>query len=293
MKDIPVEIQLNHVTFHLKEHHNFDWLMKLGTVFAVFDQQDSGNLCFGVEKDGHKKFIKYAGAQTIAYNGMTAIAIERLKESAPLYKELKHESLINLTEHFPVQNGYVLIFDWFDGESLHPHWSFPTPEKYKNPKSPYYKFKHLSVMERIHALNSIFSFHTYVEKKNYVAIDFYDGSILYDFNTNETKICDIDLYSKKPYTNTMGRLWGSSRFMSPEEFELNAIIDERTNVFNMGAMAFSLLGGEQDRSFFKWDASKELYEIAYRAVNENRAERYTSVREFYETWLNVNDMEKI
>ena len=27
---------------------------------------------------------------------------------------------------------------------------------------------------------------------------------------------------------------GSSRFMSPEEFELNAIIDERTNVFNMG-----------------------------------------------------------
>ena len=32
----------------------------------------------------------------------------------------------------------------------------------------------------------------------------------------------------------MGRLWGSSRFMSPEEFELNAIIDSRTNVFNMG-----------------------------------------------------------
>ncbi|MED3398826.1 serine/threonine protein kinase, partial [Bacillus wiedmannii] len=31
MKDIPVEIQLNQVTFQLKEHHNFDWLMKLGT----------------------------------------------------------------------------------------------------------------------------------------------------------------------------------------------------------------------------------------------------------------------
>ena len=35
MKDIPVEIQLNHVTFQLKERHNFDWLIKLGTVFAV------------------------------------------------------------------------------------------------------------------------------------------------------------------------------------------------------------------------------------------------------------------
>ncbi len=50
MKDIPVEIQLNQVTLQLKEHHNFDWLLKLGTVFAVFDQQDSGNICFGVEK---------------------------------------------------------------------------------------------------------------------------------------------------------------------------------------------------------------------------------------------------
>ena len=30
-----VEIQLNQITFQLKEHHNFDWLLKLGTVFAV------------------------------------------------------------------------------------------------------------------------------------------------------------------------------------------------------------------------------------------------------------------
>ncbi|MDH4421613.1 MULTISPECIES: protein kinase domain-containing protein [Bacillus] len=293
MRDIPVEIQLNHVTFQLKERHNFDWLMKLGTVFAVFDQQDSGNLSFGVEKDGHKKFIKYAGAHTISYNGNTNEAIKRLKNSVPIYEELQHPSLIKLIEHFPVQSGYVLVFNWFDGECLHPHWNFSRPEKYMHPNSPFFKFKQLSVTERIHSLNSIFSFHTYVEKKNYVAIDFYDGSILYNFSTNETKICDIDLYSKKPYINKMGRLWGSSRFMSPEEFELNAMIDERTNVFNMGAMAFALLGGEKDRTFIKWNASKELYEVAYRAVNENRAERYASVKEFYEAWLNVSDTAKI
>ena len=49
---------------------------------------------------------------------------------------------------------------------------FPPPEKYKNPNSPFYKFRHLSAIERIHSLHSIFSFHSYVEKKNYVAIDF-------------------------------------------------------------------------------------------------------------------------
>ncbi|MGE6540700.1 protein kinase domain-containing protein [Bacillus luti] len=293
MKDIPVKIQLNHVTFQLKERHNFDWLIKLGTVFAVFDQQDSGNLSFGVEKDGQKKFIKYAGAPTISYNGNADDAIKKLKNSVSIYEELQHPSLIKLIEHFPVQSGYVLVFNWFDGECLHPHWNFPPPEKYIHPNSPFFKFKHLSINERIRSLNSIFSFHTYVEKKNYVAIDFYDGSILYNFITNETKICDIDLYSKKPYINKMGRLWGSSRFMAPEEFELNAMIDEKTNVFNMGAMAFTLLGGEKDRTFIKWDASKELYEVAYRAVNENRVERYASVNEFYEAWLNVSDTAKI
>ena len=36
----------------------------------------------------------------------------------------------------------------------------------------------------------------------------------------------------------------------------------------------------KDRSFTKWEASRDLYEIAYRAVNENRTERYASVKEF-------------
>lgn len=45
-----------------------------------------------------------------------------------------------------------------------------------------------------------------IEAKGYVAVDFYDGSILYDFNSNTTKICDIDLYQKKPFINTMKNL---------------------------------------------------------------------------------------
>ncbi|GGF84535.1 hypothetical protein GCM10010913_02480 [Paenibacillus aceti] len=71
-----------------------------------------------------------------------------------------------------------------------------------------------------------------------MAVDFYDESILYDFTNHETRICDIDYYQKKPFRNNMGRLWGSSRFMSPEEFKLGADIDSRTNVYNMGAIIY-------------------------------------------------------
>ncbi|PGC32582.1 serine/threonine protein kinase [Bacillus pseudomycoides] len=284
MNGIPITIHLDDVTFRLKEYQDFDWFLNLGKVFAVFDQQDSGNICFGIEKNGKKSFVKFAGAKTIEYTGDPTEAIVNLKQAMLLYEELKHNHLVELINHFEVQNGYVAIFNWFNGECLHSHWSFPPPVKYSNPDSPFYRYKQLSIEKRLISLDHIFSFHVHVEEKNYVAIDFYDGSILYDFETNTIKICDIDLYKRKPYINTMGRLWGSSRFMSPEEFELGAVIDGKTNVFNMGAIAFALVGGELDRSFTKWEAGKELYDVAARAVEKSRSQRYASVEEFYLAW---------
>jgi serine/threonine-protein kinase len=283
MDDLHV-ISLDRVSFQLKDKHNFEWLTSFGEVFSVFDEQDSGNICFGVEKDGTKKFVKYAGAKTKEYSGLPEDAIVRLKNSFSIYEDLQHKHLIKLLEHFEVENGYVLVFDWFDGECLHSHWSFPPPHKYTHPDSPFYRFKQLPIELRLKSFKSILEFHVNVEKNNYVAVDFYDGSILYDFKNNVTKICDIDLYKEKPFTNTMGRLWGSSRFMSPEEFELCAKIDERTNVFNMGAIAFGLLGGELDRSISKWDAGQELYEVAMKAVKKDRIERYSTVEEFFSAW---------
>ncbi|NHM31960.1 serine/threonine protein kinase [Neobacillus terrae] len=276
--------QFDDVSFRLKEKHAFDWLKDHGRVFCVFDKQDSGNISFGVEKDDVKKFIKYAGARTINYKGKPVDAIERLKNSLPLYKELQHPHLIKFLNHFQVAKGYALVFDWFDGECLHSPWSFPPPEKYTNPESPFYRFRQLPIDLRLHSLKCIFDFHVHVEKNQFVAIDFYDGSILYDFKNHTTKICDIDFYKKKPFINTMGRLWGSSRFMSPEEFELGSEIDARANVFNMGSIAFGLLGGELDRSFTKWDAGQKLYEVALKAVKKERKERYASVEEFFQAW---------
>jgi serine/threonine-protein kinase len=72
--------------------------------------------------------------------------------------------------------------------------------------------------------------------------------------------------------------------MSPEEFILVAQIDGRTNVFHLGAIAFALLGGELDRSFTKWEAGRELYEVAIKAANPNSQLRYTSVSEFKTAW---------
>ncbi|WBW96958.1 serine/threonine protein kinase [Oceanirhabdus sp. W0125-5] len=284
MSEQTVDFCIDKVQFQLREEHEFSWLKELGEVFSVFYQQDSGNLSFGVEKDGKKRFVKYAGARTLEYKGNPQEAITRLKEAIHLYEELEHPYLIKIEEHFEVKNGYVAVFEWFEGECLHSHWNFPPPHKYTHPDSPYYKFRKMPLEKRYKALDSIYKFHAHVEKKGYVAIDFYDGSILYDFDRNETKICDIDLYHKKPYINTIGRMWGSSKIMSPEEFIMGASIDERSNVFNMGAMSFILLGGERDRAFEKWEGDKDLFEIVTKAINPDREQRFKSVSELYSIW---------
>ncbi|MCR8842280.1 serine/threonine protein kinase [Paenibacillus sp. SC116] len=279
-----VTVELDDVVFQLREAHDFSWLKKLGRVFKVFDQQDSGNISFGIERNGEQLFVKYAGARTEHYTGESEAAVANLKAAAQLYEELSHPALIKLIEHFEAGSGYATVFEWIEGESLHPHWSFPPPLKYTHPDSPCYRFKQLSIEMRLASLDRIFDFHVHMERKNYVAVDFYDGSLIYNFTTNEMNICDIDYYHKKPLINTLGTFYGSKRFMSPEEFILGAPIDERTNVFTMGAMAFALLGGELDRSFSKWDAGRELHEVALLAVSEDRALRYANVAVLKEAW---------
>ncbi len=250
--------------------------------FFVFSTRRTRGTCHLASR--RRQFVKYAGARTIEYAGRPEDAVDRLKRAVPVYQDLQHPSLISLVDHGEAGPGYVVVFEWFDGESLHPHWKFPPPHKYTDPHSPYRRFRQLPVERRLAALETIFQFHVHVEARQYAAIDFYDGSLLYNFSSHAVKICDIDFYTPKPLINTAGRLWGSSRFMSPEEFELGAAIDARTNVFTMGASAFALLGAEEDRSFSRWEAGTAFYDVALRAVEQDRMKRFSSVGAFYRAW---------
>lgn len=284
MKNL-VTVAIDKASFQLQENHNFLWLKNLGNVFCVFDQQDSGNISFGLENHNKKFFVKYAGAKPIDFSGDPKEAITRLEEAIPVYQKLEHPSVIKLIDHFYIENGYAAVFEWFEGECLHSHWSFGGRAKYTNPESPFYRFKHLEIQKRLDALDTIFSFHTHVESQGFVAVDFYDGSILYDFKNNKTKICDIDFYRKSPIVNDVGEdFWGAKRSKAPEEFILGDTVDSKTNVFTMGAIAFGLLGGEMDHSFSKWGANRELYEVAIKAVETDRDKRYKSIKEFYKAW---------
>ena len=271
---------LDNITVRIRDHHDFSFLKQLGQVFRVFDAQDSGNICFGVDTGTEKLFVKYAGAQTINYQGQPADAIDRLTQAMPVYNACRHPNLVELREHFPLRAGYAAIFSWFPGESLHGFRAM-TPEQHDVPT---FRHRQLPLAQRLDSLEDIFAFHEHVARQGYVAIDFYDASLLYDFTRMRTMICDIDAYAPRPYTNTMGRMWGSSRFMSPEELELGAAIDEVSNVFTMGATAFVLLGGGSDRSLEKWEGNAAKFNVARKAADLDRNQRYPSIAAFRQAW---------
>lgn len=271
LKDFYIQY-IDSVPFKLKEPFNMSFILQYGKVFKVYDDQDSGNICFGVQNGENRYFIKFAGAPTEQYMGIPEDAIKILKASVPVYQDLAHCNLIRFIKAENIGGGFAVVFEWVDGECM--GRQYPMSRQ---------KFLQMPYSTRLDVFSEILSFHNHVIKQGYVAIDFYDGSIMYDFNTKKTIICDIDYYSKVPYINKLGRMCGSSRFMSPEEFEQGAAIDEITNVYLMGATAFALFA-DYSRTIEKWQLNSELYKVALKAVNNERSQRQQSIQQFIDEW---------
>lgn len=269
----PVNCILDGVSFQLAAPEDFGWLKKYGKVFKVWDQQPSGNLCFGVEGPWGKLFIKYAGAHTLHFEGNPAEAAYTLQQAMPLY-EARHPALVNLLAHGPVNNGYAAVFAWQEGFILR---DGPGGENKA-------QLQALPLWQILSMLDSIVDLHVQLAEKGYVAVDFYDGNLLLDAAAGRLVLCDVDLYRKKPAVNDRGRMFGSSRFMAPEEFEWGASLTEATTVFNLAALAFEIFGDNMDRRQKNWQGPPLLYEIAARATKEDPSRRYATVQAFLTAW---------
>ena len=271
LKDFYIQ-WIDNVPFKLKSPFDFSFLSQCGSVFKVFDDQDGGNVCFGVEKAGKRYFVKFAGAPQARYEGKVEDAIARLKASVSVYADIgEHPNLIRWIGGREIGGGYATIFEWTD--ALGVARMYPLNHR---------RFMALPIEKRMKVFEDILAFHAFTCERGYVAIDFYDGSIMYDFEKEKTVICDIDFYQKMPYHGEMG-LWGSSRFVSPEECKQGEIMDEVTTVYTMGATAFCLLS-DSDLSPEKWPLSKKQYDVVKKAVSGERGKRQQSIRQLMQEW---------
>ncbi len=156
-------------------------------------------------------------------------------------------------------------------------------ETRSDPKSSFQRFRGLSAPAILSCLDAILDFYTQAEQAGWIAVDFYDGSLLYDFNSSCLRVVDQDMYSDAPFTNKMGRMFGSSRFMAPEEFVLGALIDKQTTVFVMGRTVLVFLSdGTLEPQRFR--ASKALSDAVAKACAQEREGRFESMASLFHAW---------
>jgi serine/threonine-protein kinase len=256
------------------------FLQQIGKIFAVFQApaQDSGNVSYGVEASGRRYFVKTAGCR--ADPGPVPRHWERvvlLRNAVRLARSCRHPTLAELLAVIESPEGPLLIYRWAEGELLR---ASRTGTELRSAPA---RFRALPLAERLSALTSLYAAHAELEAGGWVAGDFYDGSLIYDFERRALTLVDLDHYRLGPYLNTRGRMYGSTRFMAPEEYRLGAVIDTRTTVFNLGSAAAVLLSdGSLDREPFA--AGDALHRVVCRACAPERSQRFASVALFLADW---------
>lgn len=239
------------------------WLESTGTVFACFDRQDSGNVSYGVEADRQRYFVKTAGPPgTPGLPLSHAERIALLGNAERLARSVSHPALTRFLQSGECAWGRALIYEWADGEHLH-----AKREQRNDPDTAWQRFLHLPLGERLAVVRTLLDLHVALAATGWVTGDFYDGCLLYDFERKRIHVFDLDNYRNGPYRNTMGRMFGSTRFMAPEEFELGRLIDERTTVFALGRTMKLFLGG----------VAKPVMDVATRATDGVPAQRHPTV----------------
>jgi serine/threonine protein kinase len=253
------------------------YLDTIGTIFARYgaDTQDSGNISYGVAVGDQRYFFKTAGIPSdttpcLDFPGRQ----ELLRTAARLAESVEHPLLPTFHGVIESPDGPVLIYEWRDGEHLH-----AGAENRDDPETAYQRFRALPADELVAALDELFDLHADLTAAGWVAGDFYDGSLIYDFSRRQLTVMDLDSYRFGPYRNDMGRMFGSSRFMAPEEFSLGAPIDDRTTAFVMARTGLVLLSdGTLDRSACR------TTDAQYAVLQEAVTTRFPSYAAFHDAW---------
>ncbi|NIK60269.1 serine/threonine protein kinase [Kribbella shirazensis] len=238
------------------------YLDQLGTIFTRFGTQDSGNISYGVQADGARYFVKTAGDPTdsrpyVDFDGRVAL----LRTAAELARSVTHHTMPGLHTVVESPAGPLLVYEWRDGDLL----GEPAARE---------RFQALPTEEILAALHALYELHAALDAAGWVEGDFYDGAMLYDFDARRLTVMDLDTYHRGPYRNTMGRMFGSSRFMAPEEHALGAPIDSRTTAYVMARTALVLLP----------EPPPALHAVLLEATTT----RFPSYQAFYEAWLTAS-----
>lgn len=235
----------------------------------VFDQQDSGCLSYGVEAAGHRWFVKTA---------TTEAAEQSLRNSIRFHEVVQHEAIVRPIRSFG-EVELTLLYPWIPGRVLNHATNAGSDRQALR------DFKLLPLESINSAIGTVLDVHVEVAKSNFIAVDFYDGCLLYDFGTSTMRVIDLDEYRSGPFILESERLPGSLSYMAPEELRRGSVIDERSNVFTLGRLIHNLLDSPEG-----WRGSVSQAHIVRQATDPSPDRRFGTVNELSGAWLTQSSL---
>src|SRR5262249_19461791 len=155
------------------------YLRSVGTVFAEFGAltQDSGNVSYGVQIDATRYFVKTAGSP----DGPSPVLdhparVALLRNAVRLSKSCEHATVPRLHHVVASPTGPMLVYEWLDGELIR-----ASPAQRENPASAFQRFRSLPADTILGCLDAIYDLHEQIVGAGWIAVDFYDGCLIYDF----------------------------------------------------------------------------------------------------------------
>lgn len=255
----------------------FDCISSDAAILRVFgERKDSKSHILGVEEAGQRYVIKAASDE----RGMAW-----LRSAVQVHRKIKHRAIVPLLNSFEYRSGLALVYPWVNGDVLYDGFDDNVPDR-EDPVSPYRRFKELPLPELLDALRQVLDAHLAVINAGYVAVDLFEGCLIYDFDSHAVHLIDLDHYQPGPYVLTHGRQLGSRDFMAPEEFRRGATIDERTTVFTLARFALVFLGCARREAPSPDDfrGNRQLWSLLLEATASGPADRVQTVAQFCERW---------
>jgi serine/threonine-protein kinase len=237
--------------------------LDIAHAWIVFDQQDSGCVSYGVHAAGRRWFVKVA-------RGVEGEA--SLANALRLHEVVRHPAIVRPLRALRA-GGLALVYPWVEGRVLNHATSAGSDRRALE------AFRRLPTAARLAAIGAVLDAQVSVAAQGFVAVDFYDGCLLYDFRHDSMHLIDLDEYRQDPFTLAAERLPGSLRYMAPEEFRRGATIDQRTNVFSLGRMIHQLLDSADG-----WSGTAAQAEVVRTATEVRPEHRFASVSDLLAAW---------
>ena len=261
---MPSLLATRRTAIHIEDH-----LASVGNVFATIRGHDSGCTSYGVDDGGDRWFVK------VAYEA----DVDQLRSAQRFHAAVAHPAIVPLLHAFDVPGGRAVVYPWIAGEILNDPLA-PGGRPHGAAGSALNRFRARPVASIEQVLDTVIDAHVAVVREGFVAVDFYDGCLMYDAAAEQVMLVDLDGYRPGPYVLEADRQYGSRRFMAPEEFVRGSTIDERTTVYTLGRTARVLLGEAGH-----WRGSVASEHVVDRATAEDPVDRFGSVDAFAEAWL--------